>query len=286
MLDWMEKSTVAPDIVPAEMKYALFIDESGVSGYNHDSQYFTLCSCIFEREAMIDARQKLSDLKLKYWPQGEFPYKDGNKRVVLHLRDISQAERIFNKGSKLDKNNPFCMLGKSEFDSFYDEMLGVIHELDFTVISATIDKHAMRARYGIYAFDPYNVASTFILERVRKYLMGKGTALQPTVSVILEARGEKEDCITHRQIMKTYKYGSQYLKAEDFRWIHSVYFCKKHDGLGRSYYGLEIADLCAYPIKMHFVNPEQPSLLYELVHGKVYRHDTDGEQRYGLKLFP
>ena len=288
MCEWMREPMVAPNTVPPEMKYALFIDESGTAGYKDNKPYFTLAGCIMNRGAMLEAQCKLTNLKKKYWPNGQFAYKheEEKARVVFHLRDIMQAAKLFREDKPLSRDNPFCQLGRHAFNSFLEEFMQTIQGLDFTVFSVTINKDKMRAKYCENAYEPYSTAAKYMLERVRKYLAGYNDDRTPNVVLILEKRGKREDSLTHKSLMGVLRNGTEYLDSDNFAWVAGAYFCGKHDENGKSYYGLELADFCAYPIKQHFFAPENPSEFFNIVHEKVFYYNTDKEQSYGLKLFP
>jgi hypothetical protein len=56
---------------------------------------------------------------------------------------------------------------------------------------------------------------------------------------------------------------------------------KKHNSTG-----LQIADLVAYPIARHTVDPAQPNRAYDIVERKLRRGLTGQIHGYGLKVFP
>ena len=50
--------------------------------------------------------------------------------------------------------------------------------------------------------------------------------------------------------------------------------------------GLQVADLCAYPLARHLLNSEEPYIPFMIIEKKIYC-DKEGEyDGWGLKLFP
>ena len=69
--------------------------------------------------------------------------------------------------------------------------------------------------------------------------------------------------------------GTGYQSGRCFSWVKGAYFCPKRNQEGKSYYGLEIADFCAYPIKMFFVKNETASEEFTIITPKVYEETPD-----------
>ena len=182
-----------------------------------------------------------------------------------------------------NSNNPFCKL-KNDIEPFYEEYKSAVREMDFLVFSVTVDKLEMLAKYTI-AWDPYEYALKLLFERVRHCVKTLYDGAENSVVVMLEQEGPKEDAINHRCIMDILDKGTDYQKQACFKWIKGVYFCPKRSDDGRSYYGLEVADFCAYPIKMHFAKADKANEEFEIIEGKIYKTRWN-EAGYGLKKVP
>ncbi|GAH52281.1 unnamed protein product [marine sediment metagenome] len=50
--------------------------------------------------------------------------------------------------------------------------------------------------------------------------------------------------------------------------------------------GLQIADLCAYPLARHLLNPEEPYIPFKIIEKKIYCNRSGEYDGWGLKLFP
>lgn len=267
--------------IPAGMKLALFIDESGKAKYKGTTEndcYFTLGGCLFSTDAMKEAQDKLLALKKKYWADGNFAYKKGLMRVTFHMCDISKALKHYRS-----RNNPFSSLNEN-LQPFYNEYKQIIADIDFIVFSVTVDKQAMLRRYSV-PYDPYGFALMLLLERVHHCIAGRFPQSTDSVVVMLESIGAKEDSINLRMIKSIIDRGTPYQQKECFDWVKGVFFCPKHSSDGRSYYGLEIADFCAYPIKMYYVKNETTNDEFNIIRPKIYCKG-DNKASFGLKKVP
>ena len=61
------------------------------------------------------------------------------------------------------------------------------------------------------------------------------------------------------------------MESLEFRW-------KSEDVIG-----LQIADLVAYPLTRHVLNPEEVNYAYDIIKQNIYKHDG---KLLGLKIFP
>jgi len=50
--------------------------------------------------------------------------------------------------------------------------------------------------------------------------------------------------------------------------------------------GLEIADLCAYPLARHILNPSEPYIPFKIIEDKIYCKNKGEYEGWGLKIFP
>ena len=265
--------------IPQTIDALLFIDESGKPTYKNmgDDIWFTLCGCLFENSSITIAKDTFMAIKNRYWINGCYFYKKGPQRVVFHMKEIAPAI----KGLMSIRNNPFCSLG-DRFPAFYYDLCETINQLDFTVFSVTVNKYEMQQKYNRFAYDPYEYAMKLMLERVNHYMAvryGHGGHL----SVFVECVGLREANISHANIMKVISDGTEFLEATRFKWLNSVYFCPKRPEPDKSYYGLEVADFCAYPIRI-FCSKQIKSSEFLLIEKKIF-HPSKASS-YGLKKVP
>ncbi|MDI6794693.1 MAG: DUF3800 domain-containing protein, partial [bacterium] len=50
--------------------------------------------------------------------------------------------------------------------------------------------------------------------------------------------------------------------------------------------GLQIADLCAYPLARHLLNPKEPYIPFKVIEKKIYGNKDGGYEGRGLKMLP
>ena len=117
------------------------------------------------------------------------------------------------------------------------------------------------------------------MERVVFYLdsVGKDNIELRTV---IERRGKKEDKSLLNYYNRLLDRGTYWVNGERMR----SYF-KRLDMRWKSenVVGLQVADLVAYPITRHVLNPEGVNLAYDVLKNNIYQ--VDGKM-YGMKVFP
>lgn len=245
------------------MKYYLFIDESGdpsLSSINRDYPIFVLLGCLFSEDSYTLVKHKIDELKINFF---------GSKNVILHSRDIRKCEGAFVK--------LFDLKIKEEF---YKELNKIIEESKFVIISVVINKKDFIERYGKIADDPYELSLSFLLERV---VMETDSGQNNDIYIQIESRGTKEDGILQKRYNRLLDNGSGHISPERFKArFEKMEFRRKMD----NDCGLQIADLCAYPVGRHMINPLEPYPAYEIVEKKFRRGDNGLFIGYGLKKFP
>lgn len=277
--NWRNRPTTI-DYLSKKIDYIVSIDESGNSNLKlaleakslgHDladsEKHFTVTACCIAMKDFLVAKDMVMTLKNKYWQDAVFPYKGINKRVCLHSREIRGKREAF---------SPEFI----DYDSFITDLSHVITEMPMTVFASHIDKIRHVNQYA-FPNSPYDLCMNFVLERViRSIGMGK------TCVVILEARGTKEDKALLNQIKYLLTHGNQYNPAKMFSSIKGVYFNPKWCHMAQdqmSYWELELADLCAYPIQKYFVYGKKDRA-FEALLPKIYGFpNVTGK---GLKSFP
>ena len=140
------------------------------------------------------------------------------------------------------------------------------------------DNYVFIRQYGKLN-DVYGLSLSYIMERVVFYLdsVGKDNIELRTV---IERRGKKEDKSLlnyYNQLLDRGTYWvngdrmRKYFKRLDMRW--------KSENI----VGLQVADLVAYPITRHVLNPDGVNLAYDVLKKNIYQIDG---RMYGMKVFP
>ena len=245
------------------MKYYLFIDESGdpsLSSINIDFPIFTLLGCLFEETAYQDLCIKIVELKKEFF---------GSEHAILHSRDIRKCEGVFVKLFDLELKA-----------RFYERLNDILENGKYTVIAVGIKKQEFIEKYGKIADDPYELSLSFLLERaVMETDNGKNSVLHITI----ESRGKKEDEIVQKRYNRLLDKGSGHITPDRFkkRFEKMEFRRKKENDCG-----LQMADLCAYPVARHIANPNEPYPSYNIVEKKFRKNSAGSYIGYGLKIFP
>lgn len=250
------------NFISSECDYSVFFDENGDTYLDHarnaylkhefmdqpleldnSKRFFCLTSVIMKNESYKKAIIDNKSFKEKYWP--------GLSSLVFHSREIRRKE------------GPFQILN----EEIIGELSLYIEHQDFTIIYCIIDKCEL---IGIYnqPLPPYYLAIGFILERL---LHRSNFPCSSKFELVLESRGHKEDNALLRAILgliieKNYKDR-----------IRGVYFNRKTDNSHLPEVGLELADLCSYPLYSCYCN-KKVGRDYEVIKRKVHP--------YGRKIFP
>lgn len=244
------------------MNYFLFIDESGdhgLSNLNPNFPLFLLCGVVISESDYEKLRQGFNRIKERIWK---------SKHVIFHSRDIRKCEKEFKYLFDLDLKK-----------AFYKELDGVIERNDYTIISSAILKEQFIKKYGKLSDDVYEISLSFIIERV-VFLLDALKTNNITLNVIIEKRGKKEDRKLEEHFQRLKSRGTGYVSAKRLRdYNMNIVFKDKRENIN----GLQLADLAAYPIAQHVLNPDRVNPSFEVVKSKIYLYEKKG---YGLKIFP
>ena len=247
--NWRNRPTTI-DYISKNMNYIISIDESGSASLkqvqkakrkgteaDNSEKHFTVTACSIAMTDFATARDMVMELKRKYWKDALFEYEGNIKRVCFHSREIRGRREAF---------NPDLI----DYDSFIQELSQMMAEIPMKLYASHIDKVRHVNQY-IYPASPYDLCMTFVLERIMRDIPDDATCI-----IIAEARGPREDKELLDQIKSLLDRGNQFYSSDTFKKIKGVYFNPKWCQMANdqmSYWELELADLCAYPIQKYFV---------------------------------
>ena len=241
--------------------YVLYLDECGdqnLSSFDPQFPIFTLCGVVVSEEQDKLLADRINSLKMDIW---------NNTNIILHSRDIRKCQNGFEV--------LFFFVVKKHFLESVNAILG---DDIYIIICCAILKEPYIRQYGKLN-DVYGLSLSYIMERVVFYLdsVGKDNIELRTV---IERRGKKEDKSLlnyYNQLLDRGTYWvngdrmRRYFKRFDMRW--------KSENI----VGLQVADLVAYPITRHVLNPNGVNLAYDVLKKNIYQ--VDGKM-YGMKVFP
>ena len=245
-------------------KYLLFLDESGDHGLktiDPNFPIFVLTGLLFSEDSYKDVCKQINEFKNKFFK---------TTAVNLHRRDMRKYERGFE-----------ILFDAEVKKRFYTDLNKILSEADYKIITSAINKEKHIATYGKLADDPYEIALTFVLERTVFEADGKTDA--SNIHVTIEGRGKKEDAQLARRYNGLLYRGSNQVEAARFVNIfdEELDVKLKKDNIC----GLQLADLCAYPIARYVLNNNEPNPAYDVIKDKI-RKGRHGPIGYGIKIFP
>ncbi len=244
--------------------YYLYLDETGDHGLSfidHNYPIFLLCGCLFNQIEMENMEKKVNLFKQKYF---------STSNVILHSREIRKCEGSFQ-----------ILFDLNLKAKFYEDMNLIIKNSKFKIIGVGINKEEYIKRYGKSAKDPYALSLSFIIERLIFYLDELNKEAE--VEIIAEKRGTKEDKKLLSQFNSTLDLGTYYVLSDRLKKkIKKFEFKFKKENI----VGLQVADLCAYPLARHLLNSEEPYIPFMIIEEKIYCNNKGEYDGWGLKLFP
>lgn len=212
------------------MKHRMYVDEVGNSDLNASDdpnhRYLSL-TCVITSLAHIQNIIHPRMEKLK----ADFFNSHPDDPLILHRKEL------------VNQKPPFQALKDPEVaNRFNDELLALLRESQFTVLTVVIDKKEHRDRYNTWRYDPYHYCLAVVLERYVKWLEKHGVP----GDVLAESRGGKADMRLKESFHGVYKNGTDYIDAQRFQ--NSLTSSQlKVKSKSNNIAGLQLADLIAHP---------------------------------------
>jgi len=242
--------------------FHLYIDESGEHGLvniNMGFPVFVLCGLLMSEINYVIIRDEINALKNDIW---------GDKKVILHSRDIRKCEKeftlLFDLGIK---------------HQFYEAINKIFRNNDYNIISSAINKIRYVEKHGKLGNDVYEISLAFVIEKAVEILiesMGNDFGLK----IYIEKRGKKEDQQLSEHLQKIRIRGSAKVPSDKYiEHIKEIKFIDKKENIN----GLQLADLAAYPIARYVIDSERANPAYEILKEKIYHKERFLE---GLIIYP
>ncbi len=246
------------------MKYYFFLDETGDHGLNYvDNNFplFLLCGCLIREDHLRALETAVNAFKQDYFK---------TEKVILHSRKIRKCEGVFQ-----------ILFDLTVKAAFYKDLNLILENGEYTIIGSGIDKNEHIKKYGKGAKDPYSLALSFVIERLI-FCLDKEDK-DSTIEVLIEERGRKEDNLLLSHFNSTMDRGTYYVKPERLksRIVRFGFHAKKENIIG-----LQIADLCAYPLARSILTPDEPYVPFQIIKDKIYCNEKGEYVGWGLKVFP
>ncbi len=244
-------------------KYHLYIDECGdqnLANFDVNFPIFTLCGVLVSDEKRLWLEEQIQSLKQDFW---------GNQHTILHSRDIRKCQRGFEILFDLEVKK--C---------FYERINAILGaEGVYTIVACSILKEPYIRNYGRLN-DVYAQSLSFVLERAVFYLDDVSKQMDVELHSVVEMRGKKEDGSLRSFYAQLLDRGTYWIRPERLRqYAKSFTFLPKRANV----IGLQVADLVAYPVTRHLLNPDEPNMAYEVIKDNIY---TVNNKQIGIKLLP
>jgi len=260
------------------VKYRFYVDEVGNSdlGASHDPnhRYLSLTGVIMEL-GYVDATvfPALEALKRKYF--GSHP----DEPIILHRKEL------------VNKKQSFSVLNDPAVEgAFNAELIALLQNLEYVVITAVIDKLEHKQRYQVWQNDPYHYCLTVLVERYALWLRAKGAV----GDVMAESRGKKEDQRLAEVFAEIHANGSEFVGTDVFA-AHLTSKQLKIKSKSNNIAGLQLADLLAHPSYRATLARQQGTPLLAnfggeiaaiLEHSKYNRGPEGRIEGWGRELLP
>lgn len=190
----------------------------------------------------------------------------GHEAVIIHSRDIRKAQGDFGLLTNLERKR-----------AFYERINAIMSDFDYNLIASVIKKQEHKERYGIWAENPYDLALTFALERLLPLLE---SVSQTKIQIVAESRGKREDDELMLTFLRIVNQGTSYINGDRFKKIQfQLVFRSK----AMNIVGTQLADLAAYPIARHVIDPKKENPAFDILKKKFYKGRGFV---HGLKVFP
>jgi len=260
-------------------KYRIYIDEVGNSDLNSSDnpnhRFLSLTGLIFE----LNYIRNIVVPEIDSFKQKFFPSHHPDEPIILHRKEI------------VNKKYPFNNLKNKELEeNFNSELLRILNDLEYTIVSVVIDKKTYKEKYKEWKDDPYHYCLKILIERFY-YFLKKTNAIG---DVMVESRGGKEDKRLKDSFSKIYSYGTEFVRSKDIQCYLTSKELKvkpKNSNIA----GLQLADLIAHPsrrfifkyynlieIKKNIFGDQ----IIEIIKNKYYSGINNELDGYGIKVLP
>lgn len=230
--------------------YIIFADESGDHGLvSVDPQFpvFALVFGIIRKDLYVDqVVRPFTDLKFKIW---------GHDQIIFHESDIRKEKGEF----ALLRTDPTLRR------EFYQSLNDIIEKADMQFVISVIDKVKLRDRYA-NPYNPYEISLLFCMERTLDHL-NRHNQGGKDCHILFESRGKTEDNQLELEFLRIINGQSSWgYKIVDFSQLSFRHrFVDKKSNSD----GLQLVDLAARPIALHYIRPDQPNRAYDILRPKI-----------------
>jgi hypothetical protein len=211
--------------------YRMFIDEVGHASLRACTEatgrYLHLCAIVFRLDVHDGkATSWVERLKKKHFT----PLQSG-KPIILHRKELVNGEWPFG-----------ALRDPIKRERFNQNLVTTLTDLDYMILTATIDKLEHLRSYQRWHHHPYHYCAQVILERYVMWLNQNGAR----GDIFAESRGRRDDFELKKAVRRLYYRGTDVVSREAFQRAllsEDIKLFRK----GANIAGLQLADLIAHP---------------------------------------
>lgn len=226
-------------------EYIFYADESGdhsLVSVDQTFPVFVLSICGF----------KIRDYCRKVVPDFQtFKFKHfGHDMVILHEREIRKQLGDF-----------ALLVDMARREKFINELSNIILTAAFKIYSVIIDKNEFKADF--FPDNPYVVALRYCLEEIYRNLKSKHIH-NKEYYFVFERRGPKEDRDLELEFRRISD--GQNIFRQKFDGFNIRFADKRSNSTG-----MQLADLTARPIGLHYMRPDQHNRSFDVIQEKIHK---------------
>lgn len=242
--------------------YSLFIDECGdhnLATYDRNFPIFTLCGILVPSKQLNSLKAAIDNLKLEFW---------GTNDVILHSRDIRKCEKQFQ-----------ILFDNEIKQRFYSCVNKVLSQRGiYIIVCCSVLKENCIKKHGIDA-DIYGTALKYVLQR-SIFCVDDLNDAGGKINITVERRGKREDMALLKYYNGLRTTGMHYVSPERLtKHTGRFEFSDKKENV----FGLQIADLIAYPISRYVIDPQKDNPAFAVIAPNIY---SSNGKLLGLKIYP
>jgi len=257
----------------ATMKYRIYIDEVGNpdldSSENPNHQFLSLTGVIIELEyAATVLHPQMEALKQRYF------HAHPDEPIILHRKEM------------VNKRYPFEALANEAIrQSFDDNLLRLMKDWQYTVLSVCLDKKKHKETYTVWRFDPYHYCLQVLLERFIFFLKRNNAC----GDAMAESRGGKEDMRLKDSFERLWKNGTDYVAPDQFQACLTSRQLKVKTK-ANNIAGLQLCDLIAHSSRNEILREQEMPTARILPFGEKViailqnKYDREGQRCFGKKF--
>lgn len=245
-----------------KLKYNLYMDECGdhnLATYDCGFPIFTLCGILVPVKKVNAFENAVDGLKKEFF---------GATDVILHSRDIRKCQKQFG-----------ILFDRDIRDRFYGRVNEVLSMQGiYVIVCCSVLKEKCIRKHGVGA-DVYGTALKYVIQR-SIFCVDDASPDGGIIDIMVERRGKREDKALLNYYNKLRFTGMHYVSPERLAdHMGHFGFSQKSENV----FGLQVADLIAYPISRYVLNPEQYNPAFGVIAPNIY---ISNGKMLGLKIFP